>query len=107
MNKRDNVNIILGNPHVAVRKLAWPMMISMLLIMTYNLADSIWVSGLGPNALSAIGFITPIFLIIIGLGNGLGAGANSLIARCIGAEDKSGADNASVHSIVLTVIISV
>ncbi len=107
MNKQENVDIILGNPHIAIRKLAWPMMISMLLIMTYNLADSIWVSGLGPNALSAIGFITPIFLIIIGLGNGLGAGANSLIARCIGAKDKLSADNASVHSIILTIIISV
>ncbi len=106
MNKQDNVDLILGDSHTAIRKLAWPMMISMLLIMTYNLADSIWVAGLGPIALSAIGFITPIFTIIVGLGNGLGAGANSLIARCIGAEDKFGANNAAIHSIILTIVIS-
>ena len=106
MNKQDNVSVILGDTHVAIRKLAWPMMISMLLTMAYNLADSIWVAGLGSNALSAIGFITPIFSIIVGLGNGLGAGANSLIARRIGAKDKFGADNAAIHGIILTILFS-
>ena len=103
----SNINIVTGDPKVAIRKLSWPMMISMLLIMAYNLADSIWVAGLGPDALSALGFITPLFLIMVGLGNGLGAGANSLIARAIGAKDKKLADNAALHSILITIIISI
>lgn len=103
----SNIDIVTGDPKVAIRKLSWPMMISMLLIMAYNLADSIWVAGLGPDALSALGFITPLFLIMVGLGNGLGAGANSLIARAIGAKDKKLADNAALHSILITIIISI
>jgi putative MATE family efflux protein len=83
------------------------MMVSMFLTMAYNLADSIWVSGLGPDALAALGYITPLFMIIIGLGNGLGAGANSLIARFIGGKDKETADNAAVHSVIITFIISI
>ena len=63
------------------------MMVSMLLIVLYNLADSVWVAGLGADALAAIGFITPLFMVLVGLGNGLGAGANSLIARYIGADN--------------------
>jgi putative MATE family efflux protein len=82
------------------------MIISMFLIMAYNLADSIWVAGLGPNALAALGFINPLFMIVIGLGNGLGAGATSLIARCIGAKNKKGADNAAMHSLILTIVVS-
>jgi putative MATE family efflux protein len=101
------ISMITGDPKKAIRALSMPMIISMLLLMAYNLADSIWVAGLGPNALAALGFITPVFMIVIGLGNGLGAGATSLIARCIGAENKKGADNAAIHSIILTVSLSV
>jgi len=74
--KDDNINkrisLITGNPKKAIRSLAMPMIISMLLMMAYNLADSIWVAGLGSNALAALGFITPVFMIIVGIGNGLG-----------------------------------
>lgn len=104
--KYSNVSVITGDPKKAIRKLAWPMIISMFLTMGYNLADGIWVAGLGTDALAALGFVTPLFLIIIGLGNGLGAGANSLIARSIGAKDKKTADNAAIHSILISLIIS-
>jgi putative MATE family efflux protein len=101
------VSMITGDPKRAIRTLSIPMIISMLLMMTYNLVDSIWVAGLGPNSLAALGFITPVFMMVIGLGNGLGAGANSLISRCIGAKNKKGSDNAAIHSIILTLVLSV
>lgn len=102
-----NIEVITGEPKKAIRKLALPMILSMFLIMVYNLADSIWVSGLGADALAAIGFITPLFMILVGLGNGIGAGANSLIARAIGAEKKDVANNAALHSIMITIILSI
>lgn len=105
--KHANIELITGDPKKAINKLAWPMMLSMLLIMLYNLADSVWVSGLGADALAALGFITPLFMIIIGLGNGIGAGANSLIARAFGAKKDELANNAALHSVVLTVIIGI
>lgn len=104
--KNSNIELLLGDYKVAIRKLAWPMMVSMFLIMAYNLADSIWVAGLGSDSLAAIGFITPLFMILIGLGNGIGAGANSLIARFIGAKNIKQANNTALHSLLLTVIIS-
>lgn len=102
----QRIAMITGDPKRAIRVLSMPMIISMFLIMAYNLADSIWVAGLGPNALAALGFINPIFFIVIGLGNGLAAGATSLIARCIGADNKKNADNAAIHSIILTLAVS-
>ena len=104
--KNSNIELLLGDYKVAIRKLAWPMMVSMFLIMAYNLADSIWVAGLGSDSLAAIGFITPLFMILIGLGNGIGAGANSLIARFIGAKNIKQANNTALHSLLLTAIIS-
>jgi putative MATE family efflux protein len=105
-NINERVSMITGDPKKAIRTLSIPMILSMLLMMVYNLADSIWVAGLGPNSLAALGFVTPLFMMVIGLGNGLGAGANSLISRCIGAKNKKGSDNAAIHSIILTLLVS-
>nr|WP_295000444.1 MATE family efflux transporter [uncultured Methanobrevibacter sp.] len=105
--KSKNIEMITGDPKKAIVKLAIPMMVSMLLIMLYNIADSIWVAGLGADALAAVGFITPLFMVLVGLGNGIGAGANSLIARYIGAGNIDEANNAGLHGILLAIIVSV
>lgn len=105
--KKENIAIIKGDHKKAIRKLSWPIIVSMLVTFTYNLTDTIWISGLGTEALAALGFFMPIFLIIIGLGNGVGSGTNSIIARAIGAENKKRADNAAIHGIILTIAISV
>ena len=72
------------------------MIASMLLMSANNIIDSIWVAGLGADPLAALGFITPLFLILVGIGAGLGAGANSLIARMIGEKKDYEASNAGV-----------
>ena len=105
--KNSNIELVLGDHKKAIKQLAWPMMVSMFLIMAYNLADGIWVAGLGADALAAIGFITPLFMILVGLGNGIGAGANSVIARFIGSKNYDEANNTAAHSLVLTLIISI
>ncbi|MEA4957055.1 Multidrug export protein MepA [bioreactor metagenome] len=106
-NNNDNISIVTGDPKRAIRKLSWPIMVSMLVTFAYNLADTIWVAGLGTDSLAALGFFMPIFLIIIGLGNGIGAGANSLIARSIGAKNKKKADNTAIHGLIITLVISI
>ena len=72
-----------------------------------NIIDSIWVAGLGAEPLAALGYITPLFMILVGFGNGLGAGGNSLISRYIGAEDKASANNAAIHNLILSIIVSI
>lgn len=104
---QERVNLVTGNPEKAIRNLSWPIMVSMFLMMSYNMADIIWVAGLGTDALAALGFIGPLFAILVGMGGGVGAGATSLIARCIGAEDKIKANNAALHSMGLTIIVSI
>ncbi|KZX17671.1 multidrug export protein MepA [Methanobrevibacter cuticularis] len=106
-NKNSNIELITGDPKKAIRHLTGPMVIIMLLIVGYNIVDSIWVAGLGFEALAALGFITPLYMIIIGLGQGIGAGTTSILARCIGAEDKNRASNAGIHSILITIVTSI
>lgn len=107
MSGNSNVEILRGNPKKAINKLAYPIIGSLLLVMLNNIIDSVWVAGLGSDPLAAIGYITPLFMILVGVGNGIGAGANSLISRFIGAKDKKGADSATAHSLILSIIISI
>lgn len=106
MNFVNNEDIT-GDPKKAVKKLAYPIIISMLLIMSNNLIDSIWVAGLGPEPLAAIGFVTPLFLILVGIGTGIGAGVNSLISRYVGSKNQTKANEAAVQSVVLGIIVSI
>ena len=105
--KTEGVNLITGDPKRAILKLSGPLIVSMLLMSLYNLVNAIWVSGLGGDALAAVGFVTPLFMILIGLSNGIGAGATSAISRCIGAHNTKGVNNTAVHTMIITLIISV
>lgn len=107
MEKNENVEMITGDPKKAINKLSLPIIGSMLLIFLNNIIDSIWVAGLGADPLAALGYITPLFMIMVGFGNGIGAGGNSLISRFIGAEDKASANNAAIHNLILSFIFSV
>lgn len=90
-----NVELMRGEPEIAVRKLAIPIMISMLLTASYNIVDGIWVAGLGQTAIAGIGFVTPIFMILNGVSVGLGSGATSSIARAVGARNHEGASKSA------------
>jgi putative MATE family efflux protein len=105
-NAREGITLLMGDPKTAIIKLSGPMIAAMLLMSTYNIVNAIWVAGLGSDALAAVGFVTPLFMILIGLSNGLGAGAASVISRRIGAKDKTGADNAAVHALLFVLIVS-
>lgn len=102
----EGVSAILGDPKKAIIKLSVPMIIAMTLMSLYNVVNAIWVAGLGGDALAAVGFVTPLFMIFIGLSNGLGAGAASAISRYIGANDKKSVNNAAIHTIFITMSIS-
>ncbi|HOT02872.1 MAG TPA: MATE family efflux transporter [Methanolinea sp.] len=100
------VTLLTGDPKVAIRKLSGPMILAMLLMSLYNLADAVWVAGLGPGSLAAVGFITPLFMVFIGLGNGLGAGVSSAVARYIGAGNRREAENAGMHGILIGMVFA-
>ena len=102
----NNVDIMLHNPKKALIKMSIPLIISLFITSFYNLIDAAWVSGLGADALAGVGFFTPIFMILVGFGNGLGSGAAFALSKYLGEENKLKADNASVHSILLNIIVS-
>ncbi|MEJ5229156.1 MAG: MATE family efflux transporter [Pseudothermotoga sp.] len=100
------VQLLLGDPKRAIIRLAIPMMTAMFVQTLYNLADGIWVAGLGPEALAAIGMFFPIFMIILSFAAGIGIGVNAVISQKIGMKDKKSADETAKTAIFLVVILS-
>lgn len=107
MEENENIEILRGDPKKALIKIAIPMVFALLLISFNNIIDRIWVAGLGTDVLAAIGFVSPLFMIIIGMGNGLGAGSNSSISRFIGSKQKDDAGNSALHSLLIVTVVSI
>ena len=102
----NSVDLMLQNPKKALINMSIPLIISLLITSFYNLIDAFWVSGIGADALAGVGFFTPIFMILVGFGNGLGSGAAFALSKYLGEGNKQKADNASIHSIIINIIVS-
>ena len=107
MKNHQGVDSILGDPKKALWKMSIPLIISFLITSLYSVIDAIWVSGLGADALAGVGFVSPLFIALMGIGNGLGAGSASALSKYIGENNKEKADNGAIHTIFITVIISI
>lgn len=104
---KTGVETLLGDPKPAIRSLAWPVMVGMLLQTVYNLTDAFWVAGLGADALAAVGFFFPFFFAVFGFANGMGVGAGAAVSRHIGMGDHEGANSVATHTAVLVLLFSI
>lgn len=78
-----------------------PMMISMLVQALYNVVDSIFVSRIDENALTAVSMAFPIQSLMIALGVGTGVGVNALLSRSLGEKDYDRVNKAAGNGIFL------
>lgn len=81
-----------------------PMMVSMLVQALYNIVDSIFVSKLSENALSAVSLAFPIQTLLIAVGTGTGVGVNSLLSKQLGEKDYKQVNKTAMNGIFLTVV---
>ena len=81
-----------------------PMMLSMLIQSLYNIVDSIYVSRLGTDALTAVSLAYPLQNAILSAAVGIGVGISSAISIHLGAGNREKADRAATLGIALTLI---
>lgn len=105
--KTKNVNILTGDPKKAIIAMMVPITVALLIQSMNSVINAVWVAGLGPVALAAVGVFFPIFFILVAVGNGIGIGASQAIARRIGEKDADAADNAAMHAVVMTAVAAV
>lgn len=69
----------------AVATMAVPTMVSMLVVVIYNMADTFFIGQTGdPMQVAAVSLATPVFMIFMALGNLFGIGGSSAISRALG-----------------------
>lgn len=81
-----------------------PMMASMLVQALYNIVDSIFVSRISEDALTAVSLAFPIQTLLIAVAGGTGVGVNALLSRSLGEKKFKEADRAANMGFLLMLI---
>ena len=81
--------------------MAIPMMISMMVQALYNVVDSIFVSRINEDALTAVSMAFPMQNIMIAVSVGFGVGINALLSRSLGQKDPLRANRVAVQGLLL------
>ena len=96
-----------GNLNSAIILLSIPMILEMAMESLFGVVDVFFVSRLGANAVSTVGFTESLLTLIFGVAIGMSMATTAFVARRIGEKDPEGASDAAVQSIVLGLIFSV
>ncbi len=83
-------------------KLSVPMMISMLVQALYNVVDSVFVSHVSEDALTAVSLAFSLQNIMIAVGVGTGVGVNALLSKSLGEKNQEQANRAAVNGLFLS-----
>ncbi|MGN0159789.1 MAG: MATE family efflux transporter [Lachnospiraceae bacterium] len=81
-----------------------PIMASMLVQALYNIVDSVFVSRISENALTALSLSFPIQNLMIAVGAGTAVGVNALLARSLGEKDYEKVNRIAENAVLLAVL---
>ncbi|HLU07055.1 MAG TPA: MATE family efflux transporter [Woeseiaceae bacterium] len=90
----------------ALGLLAIPMMLEMSMEAVFALADIIFVSRLGTDAVAAVGLTEALVTVLYAIAIGLGMGVTAMISRRIGAKDYDGAARVAGQAIWIGAIVA-
>ncbi|MFN3165023.1 MAG: MATE family efflux transporter, partial [Pseudohongiellaceae bacterium] len=88
-------NLVEGSIRESLIRMTLPMMVGMLMLFTFSLVDTWFISFLGTEALSAIGFTFPVTFTVMSLAIGLGIGASAVVGKCLGSAQHEKAREAA------------
>lgn len=81
-----------------------PMMLSMLIQSLYNIVDSIYISRLGTQALTAVSLAFPLQNITVSVAVGVGVGISSAISIYLGSGNQEKANRAATIGVALMAV---
>ncbi|MBQ5986218.1 MAG: MATE family efflux transporter, partial [Clostridia bacterium] len=96
----------------AIATLTVPALLTILVMMFYNMADTFFIAQLGDTAkVASVSVVSPVFSVILALGTMLGVGASTVISVAFGAQDTEKAKNTAslcfYFGIVLGTVVTV
>ena len=94
-SNKHSYNLSEGSIQKSLIRMTTPMIIGMLLLFTFSLVDTLFISFLGTEALAAISFTFPVTFTIMSLAIGLGIGASAVVGKYLGRSEYEKAKEAS------------
>jgi putative MATE family efflux protein len=101
-NNKSKLNLLEDPVPSTLRSMTVPMIYGMILLMTFNLVDTFFVSLLGTQPLAAISFTFPVTFTVLSVTIGLGIGTSAVIAKLLGLNDHLSAKNTATASLYLS-----
>lgn len=87
-NTKSTDEFLTGSIPAVVIKNAIPAVIAMIMVIVYNLADTVFISLTGDDyQMAAVSMGAPVFMIFMSLGTLFGVGGTSVISRALGNND--------------------
>ncbi|MBQ3022850.1 MAG: MATE family efflux transporter [Clostridia bacterium] len=105
-NTKEN-KMGVQNVNSLLLSMAIPMMISMLVQALYNIVDTMFVSKLGQDALTALSLAFPVQNLLIAVSVGTGVGVNALLSRSLGEKNFDRANRVAENGVFLSIISSI
>ena len=99
-------NQIFEEPRVskAYIRLSVPLVLSMVVTLIYNLADTFFVAQTNDtNIVAGVSLGAPLFTLLMAVGNIFGQGGSSLISRLLGQKDQKGVRHVSSFCFYVTI----
>lgn len=86
-------------------QLSVPMIIGLISLNSYSIADTYFVGQLGTLPLAAMGFTFPVSFSLVAIGLGVGIGASSVLSRLLGTGDRARVQRITTHAMMLGAVL--
>ena len=87
--------------------LAWPIVVTQLLQVAYNIADTIWLGRLSTDAVGALSLAFPLIFLLLSVGGGFTVAGSTLVAQYTGAGGEKSAGKAAGQTLSFVIILAV
>jgi len=83
-----------------------PLFIEQFLATTIGMADTIMVSNVGAEVVSAVGLVDSLSMLLVSVFSAVATGTSVVISQYIGSRDKENANNAACQAITAAIMLS-
>ncbi|MEF8861540.1 MAG: MATE family efflux transporter [Haloarculaceae archaeon] len=87
--------------------LAWPIVVTQLLQVAYNLADTLWLGRYSAAAVGALSLAFPIIFLLLSVGGGFTVAGSTLVAQYTGAGGERSAGKAAGQTLSFVTVLAV
>jgi len=103
----SKINLISGSPIKKVLLLSFPLIISNIMHVIYNIVDTAWLGMLGKEEVAAMAFVFPVIFLVVSVGIGISIAGSVLVAQYEGAGEKEKVNFVAAQTFTFTFMLSI